>query len=357
MESDYSMDTLTQSLAVIGANPILRKICLDLCREVERTLAKRDFDVRENVTGSIIDALHRDVGPQMTRLKQGLEYHFHYRSKIARELVMSDSCEPDHVWEPQTTKALLHFSKSASNLVIGGAYAGDQAILASSVLMAAGGSCHCFEPNKDQLKMLKYNASVNGLTNVVLNAVGLWESDDTNLVLRGEDSYARPELATAGDEGDSFSAICLNTYGERLGLDRIDLILLDIEGGELPALRGSSRYLQQTPETAPNLIFEVHRRYVDWSDGLRNTEIIGMLEGFGYSTFAIRDYQSNVAMEERPVELIEPQHAVLEGPAHGFNMLAVKETKVLSSDLFRFCKGVSPKLLFHRDPRLHAPMH
>jgi hypothetical protein len=39
-------------------------------------------------------------------------------------------------------------------------------------------------------------------------------------------------------------------------------------------------------------------------------------------------------------------------------MLAVKnEAVVLNDPAFRICRDVSPKLLWHRDPALHHPMH
>ena len=120
---------IAQSLAAIGADPRLRDDMLALLRRVERRLARRDFDVREQATGVLIDALHAGCGPLRKRLRSGIEFHFHYRSKIARDFVMSPDPEPDHVWEPQTTKLLLHLGAGAGQVVVGGAYSGDQAIL------------------------------------------------------------------------------------------------------------------------------------------------------------------------------------------------------------------------------------
>ncbi len=132
--------------------------------------------------------------------------------------------------------------------------------------------------------------------------------------------------------------------------------MLDIEGGEFAALRGASHYLNQPVGEAPHLIFEVHRNYVDWSDGLENTEIIKYLRNKGYSLYAIRDYQSNMPMGDQPIEIIRPEDIYLDGPPHGFNMLGTKDERILDPKLFRFCSGVSPKLLTHRDPQLHQPL-
>jgi hypothetical protein len=184
--------------------------------------------------------------------------------------------------------------------------------------------------------------------------MGLWDSDNFHLVLVGDDSFAHPEVA-GGDDPDAFPTVTIDSYGAQKGIDRLGLIMLDIEGAELAALKGARRYLQMPAGEAPHIIFEVHRHYVDWSQGLENTDIARYLAGLGYALFAVRDYQSNVAMGDAPVELIRPEDTYLKGPPHGFNMLAVKDEAVLRNPAFRLCKDVSPKLLFHRDPKLHRP--
>jgi hypothetical protein len=72
--------------------------------------------------------------------------------------------------------------------------------------------------------------------------------------------------------------------------------------------------------------------------------------------FAIRDYQGNVPMPGKPIELVPIETAYIEGPPHGFNILAVKNERVLDAPDFRIVRNVSPKLLFHRDAKLHQPL-
>jgi hypothetical protein len=104
------------------------------------------------------------------------------------------------------------------------------------------------------------------------------------------------------------------------------------------------------------VVFEVHRSYVDWSDGLASTEIVQYVESFGYCQFALRDFQSNYDLCGRPIELVPYETAYLDGPPHGFNMLAVKDKRVLDDKTFTISPGVSPKLLLNGDPALHHPM-
>ena len=351
------VDNLSQALAAIGKNERLRSRFLALCQEAETILAERDFSVRDEITGPIIDALHGDLDVLRKRLSSGVEFYFLYRSKIARDFVMSPEAEPDHVWEPQTTKLLLHLGCAARNVAIGGAYFGDHALLLAQVLKEGGGLCHCFEPNSEQIEMLRLNANSNDLPNIVANQMGLWDTDGAHLILVGEDSFASPELAESAKDPNAFPTITLNSYGTQYNIPRFELIMLDIEGGELAALRGADHYLSQPAGEAPHLIFEVHRNYVDWSNGLENTEIIQYLNSHGYLVFSIRDYQSNFPMGDRPIEIIKPEDTYLDGPPHGFNMLGIKDERILDPKLFRLCSGVSPKLLTHRDPRLHQPLN
>lgn len=132
--------------------------------------------------------------------------------------------------------------------------------------------------------------------------------------------------------------------------------MLDIEGAELRALQGAASFLAMPAGTAPDIVFEVHRDYVDWGAGLENTPIVRYLSELGYTVFAVRDFNSNVDMSGKPIELIPADKVYLEGPAHGFNMVAVKNPQRFDTPDYLICHDVSPKLLRHKDPALHHPM-
>ncbi|MFC1856964.1 FkbM family methyltransferase [Thermodesulfobacteriota bacterium] len=347
---------LAESLKRIGKEPALRENFVSFCKEVEEVIILPDRSTRNEITGPLIDALYADVDVVSKKLKQELVFKMKYRSIIARDFVMSDEKEPDHVWEPQTTKLLLNLCENAKQVLIGGAYCGDHAVLVANQIINSEGICHAFEPNSDQFEMLIENMKANGLDNIVLNCIGLWEDNDITLQLCGYDSHAYAQVA--GDEAlnNVFSAVSIDTYGQNHGIKKLDMIMLDLEGGELPALKGARQYLSQPIGQAPNIIFEIHRNYADWSNGLQNTELLKLLNKFGYHIFSIRDYHSNVATSEMPVELIPPETTCLEGPPHGFNMLAIKNLDLIDSPFFHLCNNVSPKLLKHKTSSMHHPM-
>ena len=140
--------------------------------------------------------------------------------------------------------------------------------------------------------------------------------------------------------------------------------MLDIEGAEFNVLQGADNFLKMSADNAPNLVFEIHRSYVDWSVGLENTDLIKFVSGFGYKLFAVRDFNSNVDLSDHRkyfIELIPLQtdKIYLEGPPHGFNVLATKNPEswiFANPETVKIVNNVSPKLLRHRDPKIHQPI-
>ena len=321
----------------------------------EGAISAPGVDVREELTGPLVDALFDDDQVIRKTLSNGVVFEFLYRSKIARDFVMSVPEAPDHAWEPQTTRILMRLAQSASQVVVGGAYFGDHAVLIARELAARGGVVHAFEPNNQQRKMLMRNAELNGLTNITPRSEGLWSDSSAKLKLVGYDSFASAEIVE-GEDSDAFQTVTIGDYLKAAGVDRLDLIVLDIEGAELAALKGADAFLSRPKGEAPNILFEVHRHYVDWSNGLLDTELGRFLTERGYTLFALRDFNSNYDLAGRPIELIPADAVYLEGPPHGFNMVAVKDPSVFESAEYLIVRDVSPKLLRHKDPKLHHPV-
>lgn len=344
-----------KSLSIIAEKPQWTDAFIHQLLAFEKTIDAPGIDVREEITGPLVDALYDDNRIIRKELADGTVFEFYYRSKIARDFVMAEPAKPDHAWEPQTTRLLLKLARGVRQVVIGGAYFGDQTILVARELAKSGGIAHAFEPNHEQRRMLVHNAEINGLKNIRPRAEGLWDNSSSHLALVGYDSFAYPE-AVEHDNDESFKTVTIDDYLAAEGVDRLDLIMLDIEGAELRALKGAQRFLANPADSAPNIVFEVHRNFVDWTEGLKQTELIAYLEGFGYQVYAVRDFNSNVNMQGKPIELIPIDSIYLEGPPHGFNMVAVKDSTFFQSSDFLICRDVSPKLLRHKAPALHHPI-
>lgn len=346
-----------QSLAKMGEDITFREGMKELIRMYEKNHAKKDFSVRDDITAAVIDALHGAQKELTIDLENGLKFSYLYRSKIAREISMVTEKTLSHVWEPQTTKLIsLILQLRPGNVIIGGAYSGDHGLIAANELKNSSFEVLAFEPNLDQAAMFQKNCEQNKISNVRIRNLGLWDASNVHLKLVGFDSFAHVQECSS-IEPESFKTTTIDEALklERMSTNSFSLIVLDIEGSEKRALEGATSLLSSS--SAPDIIFEVHRSYVDWSDGIENTEIVKLLSRLGYQLFAVRDYNSNVDMDKRPVELIPISKTYLEGPPHGFNVYATKSDKVLTSRDIRFCENVSPKLLAHKDQSLHGPLN
>ena len=348
---DHDGRRLQQAMHRLGRDPALRHELLALLRRAEYSLQGAGA-VRDDITGPIADALHDEHDRYEKTLADGTRFRFLFRTKIARDFLMSEREHPSHVWEPQTTRLLLRLAQDlTSDALVGGAYFGDQAILLARQLQRRGHAVHCFEPNAEQAEMLAENAQLNELHNVLVQRAGLWSASHVRLKLEGFDSFANAVNA-APEDAAAFDTVSIDDYRTERAL-RIGLIQLDIEGAEFQALLGAQATLAQD---RPDIVFEVHRHYVDWSDGLHRTEVCRYLQGLGYALYALRDFNSHRELGHRRIELVPADKVYLEGPPHGFNMLALRDASRLRSAEFRIVEHVSPKLLAHKNPALHHPL-
>lgn len=350
-----SYGSLASAREFLAKNPEARdEIIACLVAIEKRYQPHTDRNLREELSGPVIDLLVEVNSLHSRAVSNGLKFNYRYSSRIAREFLMAQPKIPDHVWEPQTTRSVVSLSQGAANVIIGGAYFGDHALFVAKAL-APGGHCHCFELSPENLAVLKRNLDENGITNVVVNAEALWSTDSVRIELGGDDSHATPKVGEGGDSV-TYPSRSINSYVRSKSLKQVDVIMLDIEGGEFEALQGASETLGAPAAKAPALICEIHAAYTDWSRGLRHTPLCALMIEKGYEVFAIRDYQGNEAMAGRKVELVDIDSAVISGPPHGFNLLAVKDRKRLDPAVFNIVHGVSPKLLHHRDQKIHGPL-
>ena len=96
---------------------VLRQQFIRALVDFEKKGGHPQTNVRDITSGPLADELF--MGEKFEKqLDNGIKINFVYNSKIAREFLLSSPEVPNHVWEPQTTKLLLHFSKNAKNVII-----------------------------------------------------------------------------------------------------------------------------------------------------------------------------------------------------------------------------------------------
>lgn len=348
-------ERVTAALARAGEDPALRSEVFESLRAAQfRAADPREF--RESVRWPLIAALLRNAGVHQVRLSSNVVFEVSPESRIERALLLSAEAQPDHVWEPQTTKLLCKLSEHAKNVIIGGAYIGDHALLIAATLMACGGDgiVHAFEPMEGSYKQLLRNIEINALRNVRPQRLGLWGDSGGFLCVDGPAALASSHVVAAEGGAETVRSISIDDYVAAEEIETVELIMLDTEGGEEEALRGAQNLLSR-PD-APNVVFEIHRSFVDWSEGLPKTSVVRRLTDLGYEVFAIRDFHDNYSMAGKPIEIVPAGSVYLEGPPHGFNMLATRDRGLAARLGLRIVENVSPKLLLEKDPRLHHPL-
>jgi FkbM family methyltransferase len=343
------INLLAPALAAAGRDVHLRNAIFDALRRAE--IEADDPEVfREQVRWPLILALLSEASTHRVVLQNGLVFDISPDSRIEKALLLNSEAHPDHIWEPQTTRLLTLLAAGAKNVIVGGAYIGDHVAFIARAI-AGTGTVHAFEPSPHSFDRLLHHLKINNLDNVVAHRSGLWDRSDLALELAGDLALASSVPAT--DPTRAFNSVSIDDYVCSQNLAPVELIMLDTEGGEENALLGAEKTIARD---APHIVFEIHRNFVDWTSGLKNTSIVSMLTSQGYDVFAVRDFHNNHPMAGQPIEIIPVEHVYLEGPPHGFNSLATKDRNLVARLDLRVVKDVSPKLLLGRDPALHLPL-
>lgn len=127
-------------------------------------------------------------------------------------------------------------------------------------LAAAGHHVIAVEPHPRHAELLRASASANGLTDLQVVEAAVGEvSGSIPLVLYGPWSHARPEASVEpalvpAAEVINVRATTVDELLADLGIQRVDLVKMDLEGSEVAALRGMTRLLQ--PPESPSVVYE-----------------------------------------------------------------------------------------------------
>tara|TARA_B100001093_G_scaffold520495_1_gene616803 strand:+ start:2518 stop:3585 length:1068 start_codon:yes stop_codon:yes gene_type:complete len=310
---------------------------------------------REKVRWPIVQSMVDAVGTHQIPMENGLVLGVSTSSRIEKSFLLSRQNIPDHAWEPQTTRIILEIAER--DVLIGGAFFGDHVAPLAFKMQTSNstGKILAFEPFTKTYADLIRNLEFNSLSNVEPKCQGLWSESGKGLKvgLKAGESALASALVEEMTESNEVVTAAVDDFIETHDLG---LIVIDLEGSEEECLKGASKTLQLPTEKAPHLIFEVHREYFDWSDGLENTSILQLILDAGYDAYAIRDIHDNLSMKGRAIELIPIQSVYLEGPPHGFNLLATKDKNLLNRLDAQLVEGVSPKYIPGRDSKLFAPL-
>ena len=142
-------------------------------------------------------------------------------------------------------------------------------------LVGPDGLVAAFDPVEDNIRILRNNAQLNDLDNIVLFSLALSDSDGESPFLMSEVSTwgslksVRNEITDFKDEVMVKTAR-MDTFVERDIIPSPDFIKIDVEGAEANVLRGASRIIMSK---RPLMLIELHGT---------NTEVGRLLDEHGY---------------------------------------------------------------------------
>lgn len=148
------------------------------------------------------------------------------------------------LYEPAVTKAILELVRPGMTVVDVGANVGYYTLLASR-LVGPGGRVYSFEPVLSIFEVLLSNLRDNDCDNVTaeLKAISDRSGDGRFLV----DRYGTEGRLVAKGGHIVVECTTLDEYFGALGWPAVDVVKMDIEGGEPAALSGMRELVQRSP--------------------------------------------------------------------------------------------------------------
>jgi FkbM family methyltransferase len=187
-------------------------------------------------------------------------------------------------YEREVTAFISGLLSEVSCFIDIGANVGYYTLLAASLINGRG-QVHAFEPHPLLSRELEKNRRRNDFSGVHLTCAAVCDRDEPvklylPVTTNGHRNMTNASLIpgfTAQDDSVTVAGIRLDTYVREHGVGSVDLVKVDIEGGEVQALEGMRGLLARQ---APDLILEVLEPYAPAIDAF--------FDGTAYRKFHIR---------------------------------------------------------------------
>ncbi|HAM49542.1 MAG TPA: hypothetical protein DCP92_02150 [Nitrospiraceae bacterium] len=131
---------------------------------------------------------------------------------------------------------IVSMLKGPSAIIDVGAHHGAYAILLGHVVRHRKGRVIAVEPNPESFEILMKNVRLNGLEDVVIcEPVAVSDSPGLmNISMQGGESHITLSMT---DISTPVEVVTLASILEKHSIEALDLLLIDVEGAELPVLR------------------------------------------------------------------------------------------------------------------------
>ena len=164
---------------------------------------------------------------------------------ICRDWAVAPTMIFAHSWEPEETRICKQYVKEGMTVVDAGAYIGYYSLLTSR-LVGNKGKVYAFEPSPESLSVLKKNIQLNNCKNIQVVEKALTDKigDASYYLVHNNPSNSSTIEALEYREKITVST---TTLDEVIGNQRVDVVKMDIEGGERAALNGMPNVISNNP--------------------------------------------------------------------------------------------------------------
>lgn len=251
--------------------------------QIARDVISREERVPVSNINDLID------GPVRVRLDgYSGSFELNPRSRVFHRIMKTGA------YEPQLAQLVRDLVGPGSHAIDVGANVGFYSVLLAN-LVGPAGRILAIEPNRQALDLLRSNITSNDADQIVVVqdvAVGAQAAQEASLYLiedQPEFSSLKPTLHPAGNgqvTSDSVRMLTIDSLAEQHGISP-SFIKIDIEGGELEALKGAQRVLRSAK---PSVLCEIAGAGLmgpsHWSD------VVSHMAGIGYRVVSVEDRSS-----------------------------------------------------------------
>jgi FkbM family methyltransferase len=175
-----------------------------------------------------------------------------------------------------------------------------------------GGRVISVEPSRGAYAVLTRNIALNNLTNVTAIQFALGLGFERRLLYHHPDPGQNSLAWEAGSTGvEEVDVVSLDELVQQLEIRRLDVFKLDVEGAELPAIKGGDACLKRF---RPVIIAEIHPQR-SCSLGCKPSDFLEYLSDLGYSIFQYVPTSGRLRTVRSMAELQGPRIVATTGQA------------------------------------------
>jgi FkbM family methyltransferase len=314
-----TLHPIKRLLRAAGKCAPVRSVVLAVLRASVRVLP--GGTIRNAIVGPVTTYLLPAEFRTIVAMKNGTRFYGSSLDIVTRMILYFGGARGG-CWEPRTARIATAIAGRGGDIIVGGAHVGFFAISLARSAARVGGRVFAFEPAPVMFDELLRNVSLNDVPNLTVERQALSDSPGTStLYLQGVRSSLHQPTKGPVDQRERVTLVSIDDYAARHAIAGLSLLLLDIEGAELAALRGAENLLRS--QNAPDVLFEI-------IGGPSTAPAAEYLTALGFSVYYIDDdYDLALREVDTPVR-VRPLSAAPVGHRY-FNALATRLPDRLAS--------------------------